>query len=222
MLLNLKGKGIMKELNIYPLTGLFMELQKASFHEISVASSLVMEGKQSLRKANRLFWANHLAPQKLASLMDLVQDRFRYSPCYIPQFQAALDNPDLFLNRVEESVQMLSQSIVSEKKFFSSMECLTILYNFYSDFVYKQFRLTIDQGFLLNEIETRSLVKNCLSPITNPYFNFIDKYCRPVIKAIQPDVIWAYGQPSFSTFAMAMIARKAFHLKILEIPKDDQ
>ena len=84
--------------------------------------------------------------------MDLVQDRFRYSPCYIPQFQAALDNPDLFLNRVEESVQMLSQSIVSEKKFFSSMECLTILYNFYSDFVYKQFRLTIDQGFLLNEI----------------------------------------------------------------------
>ena len=213
----------MKELNLYPLAGLFMELQKADFHEISEGNSLVMEGKQSLRKANSLFWANHLAPQKLASLIDLVQDRFRYSPCYIPQFQAVLDNPELFLSCIEEAVRMLSQPIVSEKKFFSSMECLTILCNLYSDFIYTPFRLTIDQGFLLNEIDTRSLVKNCLSPVSNPYYNFINKHCRPIIKAIHPDVIWAYGRPNFSTFTLAMIARKAFpdvHICLVDAPSE--
>ena len=213
----------MKELNLYPLAGLFVELQKKDFHEISAGTPLVLEEKESLKKANSLFWANHLAPQKLASLIDLVQDRFRYSPCYIPQFQAVLDNPDLFLNKVEKSVHDLSQPIVSEKKFFSSMETLTVLCNLYSDFVYKPFRLTIDQGFLLNEIDIRVLAKDCLSPVTNPYYNFIKKYCRPIIEAMQPEVIWAFGQPTFSTFAMALMAKKAFadvHICLIDIPSE--
>ena len=213
----------MKELNLYPLTGLFMELQKADFHGIIMESPLILDGKESLKNANSLFWANHLATQKLASLIDLIKDRFRYSPCYIPQFQAVLDNPDLFLNRVEKSVQSLNQPIVSEEKFFSSMECLTILCNLYSDFIYKPFRLTIDQGFLHNETDTRGLVKDCLNPVTNPYYNFINKYCRPIIETMQPDMIWAFGQPTFSTFAMALIARKIFpdvHICLVDVPSE--
>ena len=219
----MEGESIMKELNLYPLTGLFMELQRADFHKLSAGTSLVLEGKESLKNANSLFWANHLARQKLSSLIDLVKDRYRYSPCYIPQFQAVLDNPDLFLNRVENAIHELSQPIVSEQKFFSSMETLTILCNLYSDFVYTPFRLTIDQGFLLNEIDIRTLAKGCLSPVTNPYYNFIQEHCRPVVETMQPDVIWSYGQPTFATFAMALMTRKAFadvHICLIDVPSE--
>ncbi|MFA5905652.1 MAG: hypothetical protein WC836_17100, partial [Desulfobacula sp.] len=214
---------MMKELNLYPLAGLFMDLQKADFHKLSAGLPPVLEGKKSLKNMNSLFWANHLASQKLLFLIDLVKDRYRYSPCYIPQFQAVLNNPALFLNRVENSVHELSQPIVSEQIFFSSMECLTILCNLYSDFVYTPFRLTIDQGFLLNETDIRSLANGCLSPVTNPYYNFIKDYCRPIIETMQPGVIWSYGQPTFSTFAMAMMARKAFpdvHICLSDLPSE--
>jgi len=213
----------MKELNLYPLTGLLIELQKAGFHKRSAEWPLVQEGAQSLKKANRLFWANHLAPRELASLMDLVADRFRYSPCYIPQFQAVLDNPDLFLGQIEKSLKLLRRPLISEQTFFCAMECLTILCNLYSDFKYAPFRLTIDQGFLLNETDIRDLVKGCLSPVTNPYYNFINKHCRPVIEATQPDVIWSYGQPAFSTFAMVLMAKKIFphvHICLVDVPSE--
>jgi hypothetical protein len=213
----------MKELNIYPLTGLFTALQMTGFQDISAESPLVLKGDRSLDSANSLFWANHLAPNELASLIDLVQDRYGYAPCYIPQFQAVLENPDLFLSRIKKSVHKLSQPIICEQDFFCAMETLTILCNLYSDFVYPPFRLTIDQGFLLNETDTRDLVKNCLSPATNPYYNFINKYCRPVMEAIQPDVIWIYGQPTFSSFAMALMARKTLphiHICLIDLPSE--
>jgi len=66
--------------------------------------------------------------------LNLYPDRYCYLPCHIPQFQAVLDNPDLFLTCIEKSIRMLCQPIVSEPNFFSA----------------------IDQGFLLNEIDIRN------------------------------------------------------------------
>ena len=213
----------MKELNLYPLSGLLMELQTAGLQDISAENRLVLEGKHSLKRANSLFWAKHLAMPQLESLMDLVKDRYRYSPCYIPRFQAILDNPNLFLSQVKKALAGLSCPVVSEQKFFSAMKCMTVLCNLYSDFIYKPFRLTIDQGFLLDVTDTRVLVKDYLSPVTNPYFNFIKEHCRPIIEAMSPDLIWIYGQPTFSSYAMAMFARKAFsdvHICLVDYPSE--
>ena len=214
---------MIKELNLYLLTGLFMELQMADFNKKSVVNSLVLDGKQSLRKANRLYRAKLLSPLELESLMDLGADKFRHTPCYIPQSQAVLDNPDQFLDQIETSLKILSRPLVSEQKFFSSMEILTILCNIYSDFLYNPFRLTIDQGFLLNETDTRILVSGCLNPITNPYFPFIEKYSRPIIQTIQPDVILALGQPTYSAFAMALMEKKEpshGHICLVDVPSE--
>jgi hypothetical protein len=42
----------MKELNLYPLSGLFIELQPAGLQDISTENHAVLEGKQSLIRAN--------------------------------------------------------------------------------------------------------------------------------------------------------------------------
>ena len=223
MHLNLKGDLIMKELNCYPLTGLLVELQKAGSKGLSKANHLVLEGEQSLKRANILFWGKHLAPPELEALIDLVSDRYKYSPCYVPQFRAVLDNPDLFFSQIERALHRLSRPVVSEQKFFSAMECLTVLCDLYSDFIYKPFRFTVDQGFLLNETDIRVLATGCLSSVTNPYFDFINEHCWPIIEAIKPDLIWIYGQPTFSTFVMALLARKAFadvHICLVDYPSE--
>lgn len=197
----------MKELNLYPLNGLMGELRKTEFiHGHNTA--LVPGGKESLKNANRLFWEKHLKKIKLESLINLASDRFCYSPCETPQFRAVLDNPELFLKQMEQALNRLDRPVLSEQKFFTAMESLTILCNMYSDFLYKPFRLTIDQGFLLNETDTRVLVKECLSPVTNPYYKFIIKNLWPIIETIQPGIIWMLGPPRFSTLAMVMLAKK--------------
>ena len=81
MHLNSKGNLILKELNLYPLSGLFVKLQTAGLHDISSEKHLALEGKHSLKRANSLFWANHLGTHELESLIDLVSDRYRYLPC---------------------------------------------------------------------------------------------------------------------------------------------
>jgi hypothetical protein len=197
------------QLNLYPLGGL-SDPYSGFYTASSGPASMTACGKKSLKGANSLFWAQQFAKEKLGSLVNDLQTRYRYTDCNVPGYVEVLENPDRFLDRVTKAPEILAAITVSEQSFFSAAETLTILCHLYSDFVYWPFRLTIDHGFLLNEVDTSYLIQNSLNSKTNPYYEFIVEYCLPVIAALKPQMLWLLSPIRFSNFSMAMLARKQF------------
>ena len=199
----------MIQLNLYPLGGLsdpYSDFYAAS----SVSCSIFANGKDSLKGANSLFWAQHFTKEKLESLVNALQARYRYTDCNVPGYAEVLKNPDRFFDHVAKAPEILADITTSEQSFFSAAETLTILCNLYSDFVYRPFWLTIDHGFLLNEVDTRHLIENSLNSKTNPYYEFVVKDCLPVIAALKPQILWLLSPIRFSNITMAMLGRERF------------
>lgn len=199
----------MIELNLYPLMGLFEELYKPDLGSLAI-EPLCPNGRWSLERANGLFWAQLLSESALRSLLERVQTKYCYTSCNIPQYEAVLQNPDLFIRKVSQAPTALANQGSTPYAFFSALETLTVLCNLYSEFVYSPFKLTVDDGFLLDDYSSKRLVEDCLSSISNPYLDFLGKNSWPVLEAMKPDLVWMLGPIRHSTFALAMMARKAF------------
>lgn len=199
----------MIQLNLYPLGGLSDSYSR--FHSPSLApASLRAEGIESLKEANSLFWAEHFAKEKLEPLIDDLKANYRYTESNVPGYVEIMENPNRFITQVLKAPGTLVNMTTSERDFFSAAETLTVMCNLFSDFVYWPFRLTIDHGFLLNEVDTRHLVENCLNSKTNPYHEFVVAKCLPVIASLKPELIWLLSPVRFSNFAMAMLAKTRF------------
>lgn len=199
----------MIELNFYPLMGLFEELYRPDLKSLSL-KPLRPTGRWALQRANSLFWARLLSRKCLRTVLDRLQSKYLYQSCDIPQYDAVLRNPELFIKRVISAPTDLANHGTTPQKFFSALETLTVACNLYSDFIYKPHKLTVDDGFLLDDFSSKVLVENCLNPLTNPYLQFIEEECWPIIRDTKPDLIWMLGPIRFSTFTMALLARNAF------------
>lgn len=199
----------MKELNVYPVMGLFEELYKPELQSLSL-EPLLPTGRWALERVNGLFWAQHLSARSLNAVVKKLQSKYSYISCDIPQYDAVLENPKLFIDEVTLAPAKLTNLNTSPQNFFAAIETLSIACNLYSDFVYKPFKLTIDEGFLLDDYSSKNLVESCLDALANPYLNFIKKECWPIIRELKPDLIWMLGPIRFSTFTMALMARSAF------------
>jgi len=197
------------QLELHPLGGI-----KDPYNDFGseTPKPLSMEagGKDSLAGANRRFWAQHLAEDKLECLVMDLQTRYRLADCNVPGYIEVMENPNRFMDRVAGAPGRMVDMNASEQSFYWAAEVLTVMCNLYSDFVYWPFRLTIDQGFLLHEVNTRYLLENCLNSKTNPYYEFVVADCLPVIESIKPELPWLLSPLRFSNFTMAMLAKTRF------------
>ena len=213
----------MKDLILYPISGLFTDINNIEIKTGSKKENFFFNGKHSLEKINSIFWNEHLNLSKVKYLTELLSERFEYLPCYIPQYQAVKENTELYFDRIEIAIKDLKNPMKSEKNLFSAYETLNILCKMYSDFIYYPFKLTVDYGFLLNCTDVRMMLSDCLNPGNNPYFDFIKKHFWPVLKTFSPELIWIYGPPDFSIFTMALLSKKEFpgvHICIIDDPTE--
>jgi len=207
----------MKELNIYPIHGLFNELYNPDINSLSL-KSLVVNGKYSLKNASGLFWALHLAEPKIRKLLDKLSKKYYFSKPLNPQYLTILSNPDFFIDKVKNAPFDLCNQGKTQKDFFSVIETLAILCKLYSELEYFPHNLSIQEGFENLDMSSELLIGNCLNPTKNPYYQFLLDYCWPIIKKYKPSLIWLYGPIKISTFTLAMLSRLEFpdvHISII-------
>lgn len=196
----------MNELNIYSIIGLYYELYEPDFQSLRL-ENMNYNDRWSLRRTNNLFWAKHFDFDRVKGLVSAFIDWYSYADIKRPQYSAIIQNPNYFIDIVTNAPKSIANQKLNKEDFFSILEYMTILCNMYSEIEYNPFKLSIEEGFVLNEHSSKELIENCLNPSKNPYYNFLSEFCFPVIEKSSADIIWHLGQFRYSTFAMAMFAK---------------
>lgn len=197
---------LIKELHVGSLSGIHHELYSPDTDSLFLKE--LPDNNKALLSLNSLFWGLHLKKENITALINILKKTNNSLDIYPPAYRAISSNPRLFLEQVEEAVLNLCDQSIGEKIFYKYIETLAILCQLYSDFKYKPHLLTIYEGFTVFELSSINLYENCLNPSFNPYLDFILKYCLPIIKKTNPELVWLNGRISVSSMAIARLVRE--------------
>lgn len=200
----------LKQLHVGSLGGLFYEMYHPEPDSLSLTTLQGLKPETALLHANALFWAEHFKRDRVAALSDNLRNCIDGMTSCHPAYRAIATNSQLFLQQVEESIAHLCDQGVGERIFFKYLETLSILCQLYSDLEYSPYTLTLYEGFLTYELSSLQLYSECLHPIKNPYFGFIQKNILPVIVNNKPDILWLHGRMTISGMAVARLTKQAF------------
>lgn len=196
----------MNYLNLYPINGLYDELYYPNLFHLST-EPLGNEGSNSLARLNGLYWANLFDEKLIRDAISWMRDYYAYKFCDVPHYCAVLGNTDYFVQRVIEASRNIVNQGISKKDFFSYVETISILCKIYTDFMLSPFTLTITDGILIDESNADSLISGCMSKTHNPYLDFLEKQAFPLIREINPELVFINGPIRMSTAAMARYAK---------------
>lgn len=194
----------MKELNLYSISGLYYEYYDLNYTKGNL--KIGEKGSESLCNINAFFWKNIFSDEnfkKIYKCLDQNKERIVEH-----KHIAALNNWEIFVKKVKEAIYISSFHDLDQKEFFSAIETLNIYCSLYSEYISYPFKLTLEDGFDVNEISTDFMMDIALNPTKNPYYDFINEFCKDIILEQNPDVIWFWGKIRLSTLAQAMLAKQ--------------
>ena len=177
----------MKHLKILPVGGLYHEFYGPLSNNLN---SINMQINNDELDATNLFWSLILDKKNLKKVLTRVQP---VSPKYI----TVLGNVELFLSQVELAKYNICHRTINQKDFFRYLETLSIVCGIYSDYVFFPHRVTIQNGFELEDVSAKEIYETCLQNKRNPYLHFVKKYVMPLVKIYAPDLIFIEGRPTF-------------------------
>ena len=154
--------------------------------------------------ANNHFWSLILNEGNIKKLLNDINTEDRF----IPWKKSAITNKKLFITRISYAKEHICDDALTPQEFFSILETLNQLCILYSEYKFYPIQLSLQDGFLLETMNSRFLWENALNPSKNPYLPYIKKYIMPTITNEKPNIVFLEGRPSFYTFAIAMLIRK--------------
>ncbi|EHQ89496.1 B12-binding domain-containing radical SAM protein [Desulfosporosinus youngiae] len=197
----------MNELHLYSLEGLFYEFSQPDLNSLRL-EPLDNAVPDSLRRANGLFWAQHLKAASIHNLLNILANKHHNLPVDIVQYAAILEKPQLFVERCQLAIHQIVNQATDVRDYFGALETLSILCKMYSELIYFPHTLTISDGFALNQTSSQEMLANCMIPSQNPYLKFLEEEVFPVILSNNPDLVWLHGRITMSTMAMAVYIKK--------------
>ncbi len=190
-------------LRIKDFCGLYDELYNPNPYVINEKICEIKDGRLDLCQN---YWALLLSKDSIAEILKIGKLNVE-SLNASPQLLSAINDPNRFIENVEKAKVFICDHGISQQAFFSYIETLTIVCELYNIFKYKNFTLTINDGFILNESSSKELYFNCLNPNNNPLFSWIYETVIPLIVDYNPDVIFCDGRPSMIYFCIAKIIK---------------
>ena len=156
------------------------------------------------------FWSAFFKQDRVESVVNALKSNSHAKLGQCPQYRAILADPQQFFERAINAPVEICASSCTPKHFFSCLETMTILCQLYSDFETAPFRLSLEEGYLLDDYSSDTLYQQSLHPQKNPYLPFVDHSILPVIKKAAPDILFLEGRLSHYLAAVAMRTRQCF------------
>lgn len=198
----------MKVLDIYPIAGLFDELYTPDPAALTL-QPLSFSGRTSLLRASSLFWAQHLSEDAVASVVGALTSCTGHLKTLDSWQRSIIDDPATFIRAVQTAKRDLIDPGGGPRRMFAALETLTLLCHLTSEFIYSPHRLTVQEGFLLQEVSAVAMCPRLLNSCSNPYLPFIWRECSQLLDQAEPDLVWLIGRPRFSSLAMAKMVRNS-------------
>lgn len=195
----------MKEVNLFSISGLFYEYYDLDYSSIFDEDSGAKD-IDLLRNINGSFWREVFSEKNVLYIMKcLEQGKEQLANV---KYKAVANNPKCFVKNIRNALFITSYHDLSMKEFFSALESLTIYCELYSEYISYPHKLTIEDGFRVNEVDSNEMIKNALNVSRNPYYKFLESYAFEKLKEYKADIIWLRGKIRLSSLTMAMIAKK--------------
>ena len=195
------------ELFCYPISGLYDECHSIEYAQLVDARRPVFEGPQSLRNLNNLWWKEATSTATIKKIAMGVEARYRGTVPDVRTHKIVLADPKRFAVEVQEALKGVANLGAGPKPLFRHLETLQIFCNVYSDFISYPYRLSLQEGVLLNELNTKTLLREAQDATKNPYLPFIEENLFPVIEQANPDILWLVGPPKTSLICAAIFAK---------------
>ena len=193
----------MNYLRVLPIQGLFHEF---SSPERLYDKETYQKVENQLLDCNNIFWAEILKTQNVRDIVAIL--KMQPFDKLIPQYKAIYKSEDLFIKKIEKSLQCICDQSNTPEVFFDYLESLSILCKLYSDYVFYPYELTRQNGFVLNEYSSKEIMENHLNPKKNPYLDTINKIIIPIILNYKPDLLFLEGKLNYCNLAIASIIKK--------------
>lgn len=200
----------LSELFAYPLTGLYNECHDVDYDALASAASPTASGKYALRGLNNLWWREALSVETLKQMTAAIERRHKHTKVDSLVYRAILDAPDLFVESVTSAPRQLAMLDGGARKTFAALESLQIFCDVYSDTISAPYRLSLQEGLVLDELSSEVILQTALDERGNPYLDFIRAHYLPVLDAAPVDLLWLVGPIKMSTAAMAMLAKERY------------
>ena len=195
----------MKPLWLIGVSGLYQEFYQP---DTQALISKINKIKKYILDSGIIFWRTLLQPEKIKNLVNALEENIHNPIHQIPQFLGVVGNRDKFISNVLDYRISICDQGIGPKQFFKKIETLAILCELYSRFEFFPFQLSIQNGFLLDDVSAKEIVYNCQSISHNPYITFINDEILPLIYGYSPDVIFCTGRISYFNIALAKMVKK--------------
>lgn len=203
----------MNELNIYAISGLFYEYYDLNYKNLKRPFDLSVEGGTLFDNINSIFWSEVFSENVYSNMIDALRNDFSSlikKDLDNLKFKAVLSNPDLFKRNIENALYYSSFHDLNVREFYSHLESLSIYCQLYSEYISYPHRLTLEDGFVVNEVSSDKMLDIIFNCTKNPYYVFIKKYYEKFLKDNNSEIIWFHGKIRLSTLTIAAMA-KMYH-----------
>lgn len=157
-----------------------------------------------------VFWSAFFERSRIESVVNALKSSAHAEPWQRPQYRAILADPQQFLERAVNAPVEICSSSCTPRRFFSCLETMTILCQLYSDFETAPFRLSLENGYQLDDQSSNVLYQQSLHPLENPYLPLVDQIILPAIEKAAPDILFLEGRLNHYLAAVAMRTRLQF------------
>ena len=111
-----------------------------------------------------VFWSAFFERSRIESVVNALKSSAHAEPWQRPQYRAILADPQQFLERAVNAPVEICSSSCTPRRFFSCLETMTILCQLYSDFETAPFRLSLENGYQLDDQSSNVLYQQSLHP----------------------------------------------------------
>lgn len=194
----------MRQLFLYPITGIFNECHDVDPVALEQAAPPRVGNPHALKELNNLWWQELLSESAVRDAAGRLAEWMQPGVEAPAAWDAIRADPDKFVAEVRAAPQRLVDLGAGPRSAFRALEALQVYANVHSQVVSKPFELSLQEGYVVNELSSLALLRASLNPSLNPYYNFLSRTAFPVIEQEPPDLVWLVGRIRLSTFAMAM------------------
>lgn len=198
----------MQETYVYPITGLYDECHHVDFVALERAQVPQPNDPYSFRQLNDLWWQRLLQADVVADTVDRLRAWMQPGVDAPIAWSAIAASPSTFVTEVVEAPRRLVDLGAGPRSAFRAIEALSLYANIHSNVVSRPYELSLQEGYVVNELSSLELTRAGLNPSLNPYLTFLEQNAFPALEASRPDILWLVGRIRLSTFAMAQYAKQ--------------
>lgn len=195
----------MKPLWLIGVSGLYQEFYQPDTQALISTTKKIYK---NILDSGIIFWNALLQPERIIKIINALEENIHNPIHQIPQFLGVVADKSKFISNVLDYRISICDQGIEPRQFFNKLETLAILCELYSRFEFYPFQLSIQNGFLLDEVSAKEVVNNCQSVSHNPYIAFINEIILPLVLDHSPDVIFCTGRISYFYIALAKMVKK--------------